>query len=251
MKKIGISFNSALGIGDKLQFTSIPENFYFTHGYKIIDVDKSWVYDYNPYVDRESKADEIYNPWASQNINIENKIRNNELKYELLGLSLRAAAALDLNIRLRHNRLYIYEDQPIESKKVVIHTNGRSEGGQINDEIIDQIYENYNGYQIYQIGGKDDRNTPFIDMRGLDVWKTAEFIASAEIFIGVNSSMMHLANCYTKVRKKIIILQYNQEDLKYFYPSAYHKYTHWIDYNNELYNQYDYDIGATMSYKKI
>jgi hypothetical protein len=251
MEKIGIKTNDAFGIGDKLQFSSIPENFFYTYGYKIIDIDKCWIYDYNPYVDRTSCPEKIYNPWLSQNSNLEHKIRNNTLKYPLLGLSLRAAAALDLNLKLRHNRLYIYEDEETDYKKVVVHTNGKIEGGEINDLIIDQIRNNYKNYSIYQIGGKDDKKTPFIDMRGLNIWETAKFISSAAIFIGVNSSMMHLANCYPKVRKKIILLQYNQNDLKYFYPSAYGNYTHWIDYNNELYNQYDIDIGATMSFIKI
>lgn len=251
MKKLGISFSICPGIGDKLQFSSIPENYYYTHGKKIIDVDKSWVYDHNPFVDRESSPDEVYNPWTSQNSNLNNKINNKSLNYALLGPAIRAAAALDLNITLRHNRLYLYENNEIECKKVVVHTNGKSEGGIINDTIIEQIQNNYKNYKIYQIGGASDRDTPFIDMKGLDIWKTAEFLSSAEIFIGVNSSMMHLANCYPKVRKKIILLQYNQEQLKYFYPSAYDNYTHWIDYNNELYNSYDHDIGVTMSYKKI
>jgi len=251
MKRLGISFNNTPGIGDKLQFSSVPENYYHTYGQKIIDVDRSWVYDHNPFVDRDSKADEIYNPWTSQNSNIDNKINNNSLNYGLLGLSLRAAAALDLDVVLRHNRLYIYESNEIECKKIVIHTDGKTEGGTINDSIIEQIQKNYQNYKIYQIGGTSDRDTPFIDMRGLDIWKTAEFLSSAEIFIGVNSSMMHLANCYPKIRKKIIILQYNKEELKYFYPSAYGNYTHWIDYNNELYNAYEHDVGATMSYKKI
>lgn len=251
MKKIGIKTNDAYGIGDKLQFSSIPENFFYTYGYKIIDIDKCWVYDHNPYVDRNSSPTEIYNPWYSQNLVLDEKIKNKSLKYSLLGLSLRSAAALDLNIRLRHNRLYIYEDEEIDCKKVVVHTNGKTEGGEINDIIINQIQKNYKNYKIYQVGGLEDRKTPFINMLGLNIWDTIKFISSAAIFIGVNSSMMHIANCYPKIRKKIILLQYNQNDLKYFYPSNYEKYTHWIDYNNELYNQYDIDIGATMSYLKI
>lgn len=250
-KKIGITFNNAPGIGDKLQFSSIPENFFYTYNYKIIDIDKSWIYDHNPYVDRESTAEVIYNPWISQNSNLDYQIKNNTLKYSLLGLSLRAASALNLDIKLRHNRLYLYEDEVTDFKKVVIHTNGKMEGGEINDSVIEQIQHNYKNYDLYQIGGKNDRLTPFIDMRGLNIWDTAKFISSAAIFIGVNSSMMHLANCYNKIRKKIIISQYNKEELKHFYPSAYGNYTHWIDYNNELYNVFDIDIGATMTYKKI
>lgn len=250
IKKLGISLNGTPGIGDKVQYSSVPENYYYTYGKKIIDVDKAWIYDHNPFVDRESIPDEIYYPWFIENPILEQKAKNNSLKYGLLGMALRKAAVLDLNITIRHPRLYAYEDSETESKKVVVHTNGVSEGGVLNDSVIDQIQKNYKNYKIYQIGGKSDRNTPFIDMRGLGMWETAQFISSAEIYIGVNSGMMSIANSYPKVRKKIILLQYDQEKLKYFYPSA-PNYTDWIDFNNELYNAYDVDIGVTMSYKKI
>ncbi len=44
------------GIGDRIQFAAIPEAFYKWYGVRLIDLNKSWVFDHNPYVDRDVEA---------------------------------------------------------------------------------------------------------------------------------------------------------------------------------------------------
>jgi hypothetical protein len=50
---IGISVNPKIGIGDGIQFSSVPENYFIATGKKLYDVSKPWFFDHNPYVTRE------------------------------------------------------------------------------------------------------------------------------------------------------------------------------------------------------
>ena len=51
--------NNGPGIGEKLQFACLPENYFRNFGEKVADLNRSWVFDYNPYVTREFKNEEI------------------------------------------------------------------------------------------------------------------------------------------------------------------------------------------------
>lgn len=47
-------------VGDEIQMASVPEAIYKWYGKKVVDINKSWVFDYNPYVlRRENRADDI------------------------------------------------------------------------------------------------------------------------------------------------------------------------------------------------
>jgi len=50
---IGIDIEGSKGIGDKVQYSGLPESFYKFYGIKLIDVKKSWVFKHNPYVRRD------------------------------------------------------------------------------------------------------------------------------------------------------------------------------------------------------
>lgn len=248
--KIGIIVGGP-GIGDKIQFSSLPENYFLNTGKKLYDLENCWVYDHNPFVIRgDRNVDEIVHLWGHQNSVNEREARG-EIKHSMFGISARVCEGFNLDCHVRHPRLYQHEDMKTVSKRIVVHTDGRSEGGIIPDHVIASIEHNYKGYEIYQIGGKNDRPTSFRDAKGLGLWDTAGLIASSEMFIGVNSSMMNMANCYPKVRKKIVVLQYGPEQLREFYPTNHPKFTAWIDFNAEYYNQYERDYGVTMSHKKI
>lgn len=247
--KIGIIVGGP-GIGDKLQFAALPENYFLNTGEKLVDVENCWVYDHNPFVIRGEQVDKVINLWAHQN-SVNQRESAGQIKHPMYGISARVCEGFNLDCHLRHPRLYQFEDLKTVPKRIVVHTDGRSEGGVMPDSVIKSIEENYHGYDIFQIGGRGDRSTPFKDAKGLSMWDTAGLIASAEIFIGVNSSMMNMANCYPKVRKKILILQYDEGQLKEFYPTNHPKFTAWIDFNAEYFNQYGRDYGVTMSHKKI
>ena len=233
--------------GDALQFACIPENFYRTHGKKLVDVSKSFVWDHNPFVVRDKQADEIIDLW---NYDFPH---NPDWSDPFLSKSERWCAALDLKMFLRHPRLYIYEDIPQDFKPpmVTVHCTGKSRGS-LSDEIIETIRQKYEKWTIMQVGGSSDKATPFIDFRGANFWESAKVIASSQIFIGLDSAMYHVARCYPRVRKKVIIQDshFDKDQLKKFHPFR-KGFDDWIDFDSEYFNEFDYDIGITNALYKI
>lgn len=248
--KIGF-VNSGRGIGDKIQFTSLPENYFLHTGRRMIDIEKEWIFDYNPFVERDIQPDIIVNLWTLMG-QYDEYIKKNNLFHEYTGTIMKNCRMLGIPCRIRTPKLYIYDDLIPNSKQICVHTNGVSEGGTIPDEVIAEIHKRYtqNGYNVIQIGGKNDRDTGFSDFRGAPLLETTKIIATSEMFIGVNSGMMNIANCYPRVRKKIVILQFSEERLKYFVPGS-NLFSHWIDFGLEYFNKFDYDVGITHSYKTI
>lgn len=232
--------NEGPGIGDKVQFAGLPENYFRNFGKKVVDLSKCWVFDYNPYVLRDVDMKELTDVLSLWRIQFPAQ------DY----LSPGERQCINLNwpkTYLRHPRLYKFEDAEIIPKTLVVHTNGKSEGGVMPDHMIDQIAKNYKGWKIFQIGGSSDRATPFEKKFDLPLWDCAELIASSQTFIGVNSSMMNIANCYPRIHRKIFI---NREDTEKYYPISGNM-SGWIDYNWTYITASEDDEGIAYSYKKI
>jgi hypothetical protein len=233
MEYLGI-IHYGLGIGDHLQFAALPENYYKTTGNKLIDFDNSWIFDYNPYIMRG----------ISPTLGVFSLCRAFPNEVFRSGVE-RINHVFGVKTFLRHPRLYRFEENIPESKTLAVHVSGNS-FGDITDKVIQQIAINYPDYKIYQIGGLRDKKTNFINKLGLSMWDTAELLSKTEIFIGLNSSMMNLAKCYPRLRKKVII---TGKDLNEFIPNRNDEY--WIDFNWEYYNETENDIGISNSYLKI
>jgi len=174
-------------------------------------------------------------------------------------------------VKLRHPRLYIYEDERIVPDKIVVHTSGsdrtrdgepaiRHQSGEdseryMSDEVIAAILDNYRDYRIVQVGAATDKplGGNSIDQRGqYDYWGTAKEIASSAKFIGVNSGPMHIANCYPRVEKRIVLMEFAAKTLETYRPGDVRNWLFsWIDPTNTYFNKFDYDLGLTYSYKKI
>ena len=243
--KIGFTgFNG--GIGDQIIVSSFPENFYRNYNKKLIDINNLWVFDHNPYVERNVNPDLIADHLSTQ-IEIMKSGQRKDFKSD--------AEEICSNFRLpkcylRSPRLYKYEDSKTEKDLVIIHTTGKTVG-HLPDNIIEQILKNYSDYRIIQIGLSTDKETPFEKFLDKTKWETAELISKAAIFIGVNSGFYHVANCYPKVRKKIILHELTENILLDFEPKKSSKNFEWYDYNLEYFNIFNYDIGATNSFIKI
>lgn len=293
LQKLGIHIDGD-GIGDQLQYTSIPENYYKNTGEKIVDLKNFWGFDSNPYVERGVGADLIIDPYnnyfhcsksfvefitdhktklsVQSSFDVpDNPLCKTDIYAPLFFTPIGASENGDYLQRnesalgritvpyLRHPRLYRYEElQGSTQGTITVHTTGISEGGVMPDHVIEQIQKNYKNYTIYQIGGKNDKPTPFINKLGLSLWETAELIAKCQIFIGVNSGMMNIAQCYPRVNRKVVLIENNSLDTNDLYlryrPLA--KYrddaaAHWIDYNWQYFNVHKGDIGITMTYEKI
>lgn len=274
-----------LGIGDIVITTSFPENYFHQTGEKIVirNNDVHWAFKNNPYV--EFSEDSI----VFEEIPMVTDTRVHELvtKYiqqrNSFTISSQAewlafCANLDIdNLILRHPRLYMHEDiEPIE-KKLIVHTTGsnramvgenqiRHQLGEdseriMTDEIIHTILSNYKDWQIVQIGAEDDKKLGghSIDLTGkLSLEDVAKEIASSQRFIGVNSGLMHIANCYTKVEKRILLQEFPESTLSKGFNNIPFRggeirnfLFSWLDPAISYYNKYNKDIGTTFSFLKI
>lgn len=265
-------------IGDQICTTAIPENIFNVTGKKCaITNPKIWAFKYNPYVEFITEEEAKTFPKISlipdcritaQTEQYENvmkcNIANSQTEYMCVNLNFN-------DIRLRHPRLYIYEDSRIKSNKVVVHTTGsdRTRDGEqairfssgedsvriMSDEVLDSIKKNYADYDIVQVGGKDDKplGGSSVNLSGkLDLWETAKEISEAAVFIGVNSGPMHIANCYPRVNKRIVLQEFPLETLMTFRPSDTRNWLFsWIDPSGVYFNKYNQDVAYTFSHTKI
>ncbi|MFM0325332.1 glycosyltransferase family 9 protein, partial [Caballeronia glebae] len=181
---------------------------------------------------------------------------------------------------LRHPKLYAHDDSDIVPHKVVVHTTGsdrRLRGESrfwpdleedhirvMSDDVIAALRRNYRNWMIVRIGAEDDKLIEadnVIDLRGkLDLWETAAEIASASRFIGVNSGPMHIANCYPRVSKRIVLMESSQNYLqnrgsKLAFPfragDVRNLLTSWLDPANTYFNRFGHDLGITSSFSKV
>ena len=268
------------GIGDQIAVTSFPENLYNITGKKTLIKDsKIWAFKHNPYVLFETSEETqklLLLPSAREAYNTQPYIENKStLIFSSQAELLLYFVGYNVDfVKLRHPRLYIYEDIKQEFGKLVVHSEGsdrtkvcepaiRTGLGEdylriFTDDIIKTIHKNYKDWKIVQVGGKDDKDIgASIDLRGkLDYFEIAKEIASSQIFIGINSGMMNIANCYPKVHKRIILTEFSEECLGKgkipFRPlEIRNPNMHWLDLNNSYFNRFQYDIGSTFTYKKI
>lgn len=231
------------GIGDQVTVSSFPENFFKNYNLKLVDIHKCWIFDHNPYVVRDIRADIVLHHLDTQ-LNIINNNSRQNWKSDAEEICHNFSLP---KMYLRRPRLYKYEDSVTQKDLVVVHTTGNTVG-QMPEHVIKQIEKNYDGYDIVQIGLDSDARTPFRKLLNLNKWETAEIVSKAAIFIGVNSGFYHIANCYPKVRKKIVLHELNEDALNQFEPKKQSISTEWYDYNIEYFNISEFDIGATNSY---
>lgn len=266
------------GMGDQISATPIPEIIFRKTGKKLaICDDKIWAYKHNPYV--ELVSDDVAQTLATMHIIPDSRVQEQREKYTNTTNFINSNGQADymsvvMGIKdapLRHPRLYVYEDSEIKPNKIVVHTTGsdrtkldepaiRNVMGEddvriMSDEVIDSILKNYKHFEIIQVGGADDKplGGHSIDLRGkLDYWEVAKEISSASRFIGVNSGPMHIANCYPRVDKRIILMEFPKETLLKHQPSDVRNWLFsWLDPSHMYFNKTTDDIGITYSYTKI
>lgn len=243
-------FRKHLGLGDQVQFTSFPENYFLNTGEKVIDLDNNSLFDYNPFVIRGAPPSKVLDLWYMTDGN------KYTPKKWIPSISERNSWLAGLpECYIRHPKLYRYDDLPLKKNQICVHLTGVSTGN-CPDEIADKIRENYKDFDIVQIGLATDKHyEQFEDKRGLDFWASTEVIAQSLMFIGISSSMMNVAACYPRVIKKIIITESDEErsqvmsDMMPMDPERGHY--HWLDWGFSFYNKTKRDIGVSLSYLKI
>ena len=273
------------GIGDIVITTSFPENYYNETGKKIILCDKKaeWAFKYNPYVEIRDDVEGLEEIPMLSDTRVHELVTKYIQNRNSFTISSQAewisfVAGLDIdNIILRHPRLYKYEDiNPIE-KTITVHTTGsnraivgesqiRDQLGEdseriMSDEVIETILNNYKDWNIVQIGSVEDKpiGGKSIDLRSaLSFDELILMIASSQRFIGVNSGLMHIANCFPKVEKRIMLMEFPDSTLGKGFNNIPFRggeirnfLFSWLDPSNSFYNKYTKDIGTTFSYLKL
>ena len=233
--------NQQMGVGDKIQFTHFPENIFKLTGEKVIDLDKDWTFDYNPYVVRDTTEIPtiIIDLWS---------LSYNFPKY---GFSYADRCIIKYlgkeKLFCRGPRLYRFEEKKMIPNKMVVHLTGKATKNDLKPEVLQYIRERYSNYDIYQIGGKNDKtNDFFINKMGLSLWDTTELISDSAIFLGINSGFMNVALAYPRICKKLFV---DEQPLESFLPMQVS--TEWYEYNIQFWNQTENDIGVTHSYLRI
>lgn len=247
--RIGLNLNG-FGIGDDLILSSLPENFYKNTGRKMVGYSVRGILDHNPFIERDGPAPDFWVN-SAQVCDAASLIAGGDRGIRILSIPDKHRYAFGLpKCYLRHPRLYIFEDSVTQKDKICIHTTGSSIGGRLSDDVISQIKINYKDYKLVQVGGVNDKIFPGSeDKRGLNLFDTAKEISESAIFIGVDSSNLHIASCYPRVRKKLVLNYFSEKELEIYSPL--YSNAAWWEFNIETYCNSQHDIGAAMSYLKI
>lgn len=243
-------------MGDKIQFSSLPENYFRATGHKLIDTHKCWIFDHNPFVLRDfkeplSKTVDLWNfspmqydwpvPPAPRL-----PVYNSNAEIWCMHLGIPAV--------LTRPRLYIHEDWPFEKRrKILLHTDGRSHG-KMPLEVIEHVRRKYLPTGDLYLVGLDvpshHYGIPYIKTDTL--WDLAKEISQARMFIGSDSGPAWIAACYhdvvvKKVRHRQMLDQYNS-----WTPLAVNNFhAHWDDRAFQIHVVDENDRGPFWSYKRL
>lgn len=244
---LGISIQHNIGIGDKVQFSSLPENYFRATGDRLVDVSKSWIFDFNPHVVRDREPEKTVELW---DFNPVTRPRPRPMVY--LSNAEHHAEMLNVPVSLNRPRLYRFEKFDFEKRhKIFIHTNGKSHG-HLPIHVIDHVLKKYKGMPLYQVGLKDDMEIGIPKIKTESFWDLAQVLSEARMFIGVDSGPSWIAACYPDVIVKKIRLKPSVEYFKNWVPLAIDNiHAHWDDRLFQIFNPSEEDIGFTSSYRKI
>lgn len=251
---LGITIKSSIGVGDKLQFSSLPENYFKATGQKLVDVSRPWFFDYNPYVIRDervqvSRTIELWNfgprqwPWP-------NPRQAHEAKVYISNAEI-WASLLNVPVSLNRPRIYRFEDYPFaERSSIFFQVEGRSHG-RLPDKIIEHVKAKYAGANLFTIGVDD----PGIGVQHVftpTLWDLAALLSKARMVIAPDSGPAWVASCFPDVITKKIRTRPDFERLETHIPLEISNiHSHWDDRSQLIYNCSDRDIGFTQSYTRI
>jgi len=250
---IGISIKPTIGIGDALQFSSLPENYFKATGHQLYDVNRHWFFDHNPFVCRDPnvKPNKIREMWNFSPTQFEwPKVRPQGVY--LCNAEIWAAALGVKKLVLNRPRLYRFEEFPYAKReKILLHIDGRSHG-KMPDYIIDHIIKKYGPTnQLYQIGtmhkleGIQVIETPTL-------WDLAQTISESRMLIGMDSGPSWIAACYPDVIVKKLRTKPTPNYFHDWVPlETGNIHSHWDDRCHQIFNPTEEDIGFTSSYRKI
>lgn len=243
---IGISVKPTIGIGDAVQYTSVPENYYRATGTKLCEIGTHWVFDHNPYLIRGPQIlEDSFELW---NYNPHPKPKTPVW----LSLAEKHASILKVPVVQKYPRLYIHEDFSYEKREMIlVHTHGRSHG-EMPSHVIDHVLTKYWGMPLYHIGLPTDQEIGIPKISTKTIWDLVKVISQARMLIGVDSGPSWIANCYPDVIVKKLRMKPTPEYFKDWVPlDPNNIHSQWDDRMHQVYNPTEDDIGFTSSYRRI
>lgn len=241
-----------VGIGDGVQFTSLPENYFWSTGQRLIDVSKPWYLDHNPYVDRNSEPKEVTELWNYPGLYPWPKVRdtvymsNAEIHASVFGVK---------NPSLIRPRLYQHEDFPFSKRSLILfHPIGKSHGV-LPDFVIDHVIKKYKPTgNLFHIGLPDDPDFGIPKISTPGPWDLVRVISEARMVIGADSGPSWIAACYPDivVKKVRVKFQFGYCEPKDWVPlDVKNSHSFWDDRMFQIFNTFAEDVGFTSSYKKL
>lgn len=248
----GITIKSHIGMGDGLQFSSLPENYYRSTGERLVDLSKPWFFDYNPFVLRDiltkpAKTVELWNYSPRQYVLPRVRPHGVYLSNAEIYASVFKAKTF-----LNRPRLYEFENAPFENREMILlHTRGKSHG-LMPKHVVEHVLKKYGpSKQLFSIGTDEpDYGIPKISTPTF--WDLALVISQARMLIGVDSGPSWIAACYPDVVIKKLRTKPSTDALKTWVPLAIDNvHSHWDDRCHQIFNVSDDDIGFTYSFRKL
>ncbi len=242
-----------VGIGDGVQFTSLPENYYRVKGKKLVDVSQPWYLDHNPYIERrdilESEVIELWNypkryEWPAIRDSV--YLSNAEVHASIFGIK---------NPHLIRPRLYCYENFPFEKRELILfHPFGKSHGA-MPEPVIDHVLKKYKPTgRLIQIGLPTDPDLGIPKLNTPGLWDLTKQISEARMLIGVDSGPAWIAACYPDVVVKKVRTKFQggwcePEDWVPLDVRNIHSF--WDDRAFQIHNVTENDLAFTLSYQKL
>lgn len=252
---IGIEIKPTIGVGDAVQFSSAPENYFRATGNKLIDVSRPWFFDFNPYVIRTDETPEtsiqMWNFSPTQRQWPVPELRKDKPKVYLSNAEI-GASIFNVPVVLNRPRLYQFENEIEYSNRcmVLLQTSGISHS-EMPERVLNHIVEKY-GKVLFHIGpyGKLKPDVPHIETPTL--WDLAKLISVSRMFIGLDSGPAWIASAYPDVIVKKLRNKPTYGVLKEWVPLEIGNiHSHWDDRMHQIFNHSEDDIGFTSSYRKI
>lgn len=254
---IGLSIKKTIGIGDALQFSSLPENYFRATGKKLVDVCGHWFFDHNPFVIRDDsiKLDKVVEMWNFSPTQYQwpNPRKDGKPKVYLSNAEV-WASLFEVPCVLNRPRLYRFEEYPFHNRQIILlHTSGVSHG-EMPAYIIDHVIKKYGATNnLYHIGPPNSKDYGIPKIMTATLWDLAEVISKSRMLIGVDSSPSWVAACYPDVIvKKVRTKPIPPEQFENWVPlDMGNIHSFWDDRCHQIYNISEKDIGFTYSYKRI
>jgi hypothetical protein len=253
---VGVTINPKIGIGDTVQFSSLPENYFRATGKKLIDYSRSWIFDHNPFVVRTHKRPErVVELW---NFGHRNKFEWTNPRPDMPAVYTSNAEiwanVLGVGVTLNRPRLYVHENYPFaERRKILVHADGRSHGI-MPEHVRRHILDKYGSTgDLFQIGVAKDIDLGIPRIETPTIWDLVRVISESRMLIGMDSGPSWIAACFPDVVvHKLRTTPASPDRFRHWIPLEIRNiHSHWDDRCHQIFNVTEDDIGFTSSYRKM